>query len=96
MGRKKGMSKIATPKNRKAAKKIGGTAASNTTQRVTTIFKPQTKQTKNNNEKSLKPMLAPYAYSARDAALFIGGFTTMTFARYRTNCDDVENQKDVL
>ena len=59
MGRKKGMSKIATPKNRKPAKKIGGTAASNTTQRVTTIFKPQTKQTKNNNEKSLKFMAAP-------------------------------------
>ena len=55
-GRRKGTSKIATPKNRIAAKKIGGTAASNTTQRVTTIFNPQTKQHRKRRLKSRKPI----------------------------------------
>lgn len=55
-GRKNGMSKSVTPKNLIAAKKIGGTAASNTTQRVITIFRPQTKQTVKSNKKSLSAM----------------------------------------
>ena len=55
-GRKKGTSKIATPKNLIAAKKSGGTAASNTAQRVTTMFNPQTKQHRKRRLKSRKPI----------------------------------------